>query len=261
MGKGGVLHRLLASIKIFGGPAYESFESVGLVTNEQKLCLLLQSYRDHRNTERKALIKNGKYFDIHNPDTASQVLKEIYLSVATREALAYKALLQSEMKTGKDKESVLMFGLTNDLEVAAGCLYGLKRGSKDFGLFYKQLVLPSSLLVCPKLKMLTHGEFLGIRLVQDEVKGVGFDIWNPSARVFNSIWKVHSIQCDQEQWVDACPMKREYIRNKYLRMQGVFVPFSKPNKNVSDRCHWAGKPVTPKDFNPKSYKRKPKKNK
>ena len=259
MSKGGVLHRLLASIQLFGGPAYESFESIGLLTTEQKLCLLLQSYRDHRDTERRVLIKNNKYFNIFIPEIASQVLKEIFLSVATREALNYKALLQSEMKTGADKESVIMFGLTSDLEVAAGCLYGLKQGCPDFCLFYKRLALPNSLLVCHKFKMLTHGEFMGVRLIMDDIKGVKVAQWNPSAKVFYSIWKVHNIQCDQNQWIDACPLKREYIQNKYLRMQGVFVPFSKPNNNVSDKRHWKGKLVVPKGFNPKSYKKKPKK--
>ena len=241
MSKGGVLYRLLASIGIFKGPVYETFESIGLVTNEQKLCLLLQSYRDKRNADRRELIRNGKYFNIFEPEIASQVLKDLYTSAATREALNYKTLLQAEMKAGVNKESALQFGLTGDLEEAAGCLYGVKQGSSDFCLYHKQLKLPTSLLVCAKLKMLVHGEFMGIKLIMDEVKGKKIADWNPNAKVFNGIWKVHKDEWGQEHWIDACPMKREFIEHKYLRMEGVFVPYSKPRVNVKDKRHWEGK--------------------
>ena len=242
MAKSGVLNRILSSFTVFEHTfRYTSLESIGLITNEQKLCLILQSYRDKRNQDRKEIIRSGKYYNIFNPEEAAKSIKEIYIAAITREALSYKASLANEMKNGATKEVALQFGLTSDLEKAAGCLYGVKQGSADFCLFYKQLMLPTSLYVCQKLKMMTHGHFMGIKLIMDDIKGKPFVSWCPNTKVINKIWKVHENDTDKSQWIDAIPSKHEYFEHKYMRKDGIFVPYSKPRANVVDKRHWEGK--------------------
>jgi von Willebrand factor type A domain len=250
--KGGIIYKCIKLMELFGGVQYTSLESLGLITNEQKLALILQSYRDHKNSDRRDVINSGKYFNIFNPDEALVSVQEIYSGVITREALNYKSQLLADISSKHTSEKVLQFGASLDLDEAAGCLYGIKQGDTEFSKFYKQLYQPTSNLVAQKLKMLTHGEYLGIKLVMDSIKNnPNFVTWVPNKKVFNKIWVTHGSKASKEEWIDACPQKTERIEHKYLRQEGVFVPYSKPRNNVKDKRHWEGKV---KSVSPANYK-------
>jgi hypothetical protein len=79
----------------------------------------------------------------------------------------------------------------------------------------------------------------------DDVKGKPFISWSPNNKVFNKIWKVHQEFYEKDLWIEACPGKKDFIEHKYLRIAGVFVPYSKPRSNVKDKRHWEGKPSKP----------------
>ena len=241
MQKGGIIYRCLKLMEMFGIPMYTSLDSLGLITNEQKLALILQSYRDHRNAERREIINSGKYYNIFDPEEALKAVQEIYSAVITREALNYKTQLLNDLTSSKKDDQSLKFATTFNLEEAAGCLYGVKQGSPEFSRFFSYLAKNTANLPCQKLKMMTHGEFLGIKLVMDDVKKSEFIRWNPKMKKFNQIWNVHMEKASKEEWMDAYPQKAETIQHKYLRKEGVFVPYSMPRANVKDPRHWVGK--------------------
>ena len=246
MEKGGILHKCLKLMELFGGAEYKTLESLGLVTNEQKLALILNSYRDHKNSDRREIINSGRYCNIFNPDEALKSIQDIYSAAATREALTYRTQLVAEMSTSQVKEQAIQFSTTFDLDEAAGCIYGIKQGTLEFSQFYKQLSTPSANLVCLKLKMLTCGEYLGIKLIMDNLKNSDFVRWVPNQKVFNKIWNVHADKYSKDEWIEACPQKAEKIEHKFLRKAGVFVPYTKPRSNVKDNRHWEGKIKPPK---------------
>lgn len=240
MRKGGIMYRCFKVMSL-AGANYENLESLGLVTNEQKLALILQSYRDHKNADRRDSLNAGKFYNIFSAEEALKAVQEIYSTVVTREALNYRSQLTLELAKSQTKETALQFATTLDLEEAAGCLYGVFQGAGLFGAFCQQLMNPTANLACQKLKMLTCGEFMGIKLVMDKVKNAELIRWNPNKKVFNRIWKTHFDKASKEEWIDACPQKTQTLEHKYLRLSGVFVAYSKPRKNVKDKRHWEGK--------------------
>ena len=257
MKKGGSLYRCMKLMQLKSGIEYNTLESIGLITNEQKLALILTSYRDHRNAERKEVINSGKFLNIFNPLEALNIVQEIYTGVVIREMLNYKSQLLAEMSKGQSEEKALQFATTLDLDEAAGLLYGIKQGSTDFHKFSYQLMKPSTNLPCQKLKMLTHGEYLGIKLVMDTIKNIDIVKWNPTKKYFNKLWTIYADKTQKEEWIDACPDKAQKIENRYLRNAGVFIPYSKPRSNVKDERHWEGK--IKKVKKPKNAKKKNKK--
>lgn len=239
--KGGIIYKCMKLMEMYGGAQYTTLESIGLITNEQKLALLLQSYKEHRNSERKEALNSGKFCNVFDPDQALKCVQEIYSATVVREAQMYRAKLVEDVSSKQSEQRSLQFATTLDLDEAAGCLYGVKQGSSDFTKFYKQLMKTTTNLACQKLKMLTYGEYLGIKLIVDNIKNSEFVRWNPNKKVFNKIWTTHIETVSKEEWIDACPQKAESIEHKYLRKEGVFVPYSKPRSNVKDKRHWEGK--------------------
>mmetsp|Transcript_32502 Transcript_32502/g.32230 ORF Transcript_32502/g.32230 Transcript_32502/m.32230 type:complete len:893 (+) Transcript_32502:457-3135(+) len=241
MNKGGMLYRTLKPMGLFNIPPYTTLDSAGLTTNEQKLALIFQSLRDKKNSDRKDAFSNGTYIDIFNPDQALAFIQKVYTQTVIREAQAYRNQIITEMNSKQYEQRSIEFACTTNLEEAAGCLYGVKQGSSEFKQFYRQLMLPHAQFAAHKLKMLTHGEYQGVKLVLDTLKSNKLVTWIPKDKVFHKIWFPNVNKTLKEDWIAAIPSKAEHIEHKYLRMNGVFVAYTKPRSNVKDPKHWAGK--------------------
>lgn len=165
MKKGGILYKILHLMSQFGFPAYTSLESLGLVTNEQKLALIFQSIRDKKEVDRKSAIIRKEYVNIFDPEASLVYIQKLYSQVVRREITNNRNLskIHGNLKDSQDK--ALAFACTLSLEEAAGLLIGLISGSNEFPLFYKELIKPYSTLPAQKMAMITSGHFRGVKLI------------------------------------------------------------------------------------------------
>lgn len=241
MNKGGMLYRTLKPMGLFGISPVITLESVGLLTNEQKLAFIFQSIRDRRNSDRKDAFISETYVNVFDPTQALKFVQKVYTQSVLREAQSYKNQVLTQIQSKQYEQRAVQFACTSNLEEAAGCLYGVKHGASEFKQFYMQLMLPHAQLAAQKLGMMTHGEFQGVKLIMDESKNTGLVTWNPKNKVFNKIWLPNVNKTLKEDWLQAVPLRAEHIEHKYLRLAGVFVPYTKPRSNVKDPKHWLGK--------------------
>lgn len=165
MKKGGILYKILHLMSQFGFPAYTSLESLGLVTNQQKLALIFQSIRDKKEVDRKSAIIRKEYVNIFDPEASLVYIQKLYSQVVRREITNNRNLskIHGNLKDSQDK--ALAFACTLSLEEAAGLLIGLISGSNEFPLFYKELIKPYSTLPAQKMAMITSGHFRGVKLI------------------------------------------------------------------------------------------------
>ena len=241
MQEGGMLRPLLALMNLFEAKEYSSLEDFGIKTNEQKLALVIQSMRDKVNKDRKEAIESKSLVDVFNHEECTQFIKETITTTIKREALAIRARILSERQGELFNERAFRFTYTSDLEEAAGCLMGVKQGDSNFCLFYKGLMSPDAANVIEKAKMLNRGEYKGIKLVCDKIKWGERVVWTPKQKTIHKIWSAHMDKAPKEAWIEAFPDKTSYFEHKYLRLEGNFVPYSKPRINVKDSRHWEGK--------------------
>ena len=131
-----------------------------------------------------------------------------------------------------------IFAKTCDLEEAARCVSGIFQGGVQFPIFYKTLISPDVPFIFEKIKMLTLGHHLGVKLVVDKITGPSeFVSWKPNKKTLNRIWSTHKDLVPKELWQELFPYKFDHFEHAYLRSEGVFVPFSKPRKNLGDPRH------------------------
>ena len=112
------------------------------------------------------------------------------------------------------------FKNTDDPEEAAGCLLGTLQGSTTFATFYKVLMDPTTPIPVFKLKLLNRGHLNEVKIILDNMQNGKPCTWVPNNKKFHKIWTAHASSVNEEEWIDAVPEKAEYIRRKYLRLQG-----------------------------------------
>ena len=226
----GKLHYLKSLFALLG-VEFDSLEALGLQENEQKLCFLIQCF----GLSSDNLAASETYFDPFVPEAALSFVQKAYTEAVNREILSYKSNLLSKISSQEFEQKALKFSITEDLDEAAGCLYGLRLGYRHFPVFYKALQTNVP-FVLEKVKMLTHGKYKGIDLVL--YSNSGSRRWVPKNKNVHKIWQANPGHT-QDQWAEAFEGKEEYFEHKYKRLNGEFVPYSKPRKNVNDKRHWS----------------------
>ncbi|CAG9329104.1 unnamed protein product [Blepharisma stoltei] len=240
MKPGGMLYKILHMMGQFGFPIHSSLESLGIVTNEQKLALVFQSIRDKREIDRKNSIARGEFVNIFDPDASLKFIQNLYTQAVRKEATAHKKVAHNiETDSNNTYLKAEWFARTLNLNEAAGLLLGTLSGGNDFPIYFKALMEPYTELPAQKAAMLTSGQYKTVKLiVTTDEKNKGFITWNPSNANLHKIWYINRNKSTKEEWFEAFPERAEHLEHKYLRLEGVFVPYSNPRKNVRDRRHW-----------------------
>ena len=222
----------------------KTLEDLGLIELEQKLSFLLQALGNKK--DRKESVDSGLFTTSYSLDESIQFIQNLYTNSVNKEVLAFRSKLLAELSADEGSKKAAIFSMTSDLEEAAGCVYGLTQGGASFPLFSKLLQSPGVPEIIAKIKMLTFGSYNGVKLIFDTVPGPsGFVMWKANKKRVNKIWSANKDTVPKEAWQEAFPDKFEYFEHLYLRSEGVFVPYTKPRKNVVDPRHWAGKNKKP----------------
>ncbi|OMJ92904.1 hypothetical protein SteCoe_4240 [Stentor coeruleus] len=207
---------------------------------EQKLSFLLQSLGNKK--DRKEIYEEHLYSNSYSYEDSLIFVQTIYGKSIAKKVMAYKSKHLSGFSVSEGKKKAEIFASTNDIEEAAGCVYGLKQGDKAFPYFFKSIEVPNIPLVYEKLKMLTLGHYQGIKLIFDNMAGSKeFILWRLSNKKAYTMWIIYKDFITKEQWQEAFPLKINYFEHLYIRQNGDFVPYSHPRKNVQDPRHWEGK--------------------
>lgn len=220
------------------GLTVNTLDEIDLIENEQKLAFLLQviSYRSLQ--ARKEAIESNNYVDPFNKDESISFIQKTYKSALNREVLAYKSQLLAQLEGAEAQQRATNFALVADLNEAAGLILGLRQGDGSFPLFAKSLAAAHVPHVLEKLKMLTRGQYRGVKLIQDKIKtNPEFITWKPKNKFTSKIWVAHQHDTTKEDWFEAFPDQIQHFANKYLRAPGVFIPYTKPRSNVRDKRH------------------------
>lgn len=235
----GPLHNISHIFKDLQFPV-KTLEDLSLTQNDQKLAFLIQSLGYKKDPYN--LAKFNLYTTSFSQEDSINFIKKIYAKSVAKELLLYKSKLVGELEANKGRKNAMVFGSTEDLEEAAGCVYGLKQGSNIFPYFFKAIEENNVPMFYEKLKMLTLGHYKGIKLIFDNSQGPSeFVKWKLGNKKAHKYWEMHKNTIGKDQWIEAFPLKAEYFEHLYSRQAGEFVAYSKPGKNVKDPRHLEGK--------------------
>mmetsp|Transcript_4486 Transcript_4486/g.4342 ORF Transcript_4486/g.4342 Transcript_4486/m.4342 type:complete len:503 (+) Transcript_4486:1059-2567(+) len=201
MNPGGMLYKILHMMGQFGFPIHNSLESLGIVTNEQKLALVFQSIRDKREIDRKNSILRGEFVNIFDPDASLKFVQNLYTQAVRKEiTVQKKAANQIEKDVNNPYYKAEMFVRTLNLDEAAGLLLGTLSGTEDFKAYYTVLMQTNAELPAQKAAMLTSGQYKGVRLiVTKNMENKSFITWNPSDANLHKIWYLNRNKNTQQE--------------------------------------------------------------
>jgi len=228
---------------LFGGTKYSNVTEIGLDTPIKQLAFAIQTMLQKVNADRREAIEKGKYINPFDQDAAEAYIKKLYTDAVTLERENKKSRILAEREKSTGSVDAQNFGITKDIYEAAGTLYGVLRGSKIFHDFHKALRIANCPLVLEKAKMMTSGQYLGVKLLMDDMKKPGSDIvngyvlWKPSKSHAYKIWYLNRNQGTLEQWKEVFPYLTEYLDHQEKRLKGEFVPYTRPRSNVKDPRH------------------------
>lgn len=138
----------------------KNLENLGLIENEQKLAFMILSLKMNGN--------NIKYLDIYNAQHAIEFVQTTYTEIINKELQGNNSKIMRKIKFNTMERRANIFVNTHSLEVAAGILLGSFIGNPTFSLFTKVLKNPGIPGIIEKVKMLTHGNYQGIKLLMDK---------------------------------------------------------------------------------------------
>ena len=234
-------------LEFFGITAYKEVNEMGLDTPMKQLTFAIQNLTQKVNSVRREAIQKGIYVNPFDQAIAQQFINKLYLDTVVLERNNQKSSYIAEREKGAGSINASKFASSKDVFEAAGLLHGKLRGSAIFHAFHSSLRVPGCPLVIEKVKMLTSGQYLGVRLIMDKMKNEsqdlvnGFVSWKPIQKHAYKIWKPNREQGTLEQWKEAFPTLVEYLDDQEKRIKGEFVPYKKPKSNVNDPRHRSGK--------------------
>ena len=235
----GCIHQLLSLSPWFGISQWKSLEEAGFKSNEQMLSLLIQSILHSKNKDRREAIAQNKYISAVEESASITFIQSTYSECINHERLTAQSDIKRSLMSEAGELNSVFFATTKDPLEAAITLKGTAQGSKQFSLYVAALKKGHVPCVIDKVRMLTHGEYKGMKLITDKIKGGGFVAWRPKRKVVYQIWSAHSAGGTLEEWGDAFPGYLEYFQRQQRRMGGEFVAYSRPKANCADkRHHW-----------------------
>ncbi|KAF0980993.1 hypothetical protein FDP41_012781 [Naegleria fowleri] len=157
---------------------------------EGTLCLLIQTIRHGKNSERREAIEKQDYVSPFSTLECKEKIKTWILSTvkSVREALISQYYL--ELQQGSASKLGLLFYETEDIYEAAGIALAQYRGRIEFAKFIQALQKPNCPLVKEKLKLLMDGHFRGISLFKDVNMAI-HPQWTPSPKNKAKIWRAN----------------------------------------------------------------------
>mmetsp|Transcript_7084 Transcript_7084/g.10451 ORF Transcript_7084/g.10451 Transcript_7084/m.10451 type:complete len:1002 (-) Transcript_7084:1135-4140(-) len=209
----------------------KSLQELGLVSNEQKIAFLVKAYVTQQFKVQDEFTEKAKRVDPFDEESSLEFVRYAITHTVNSEMKAFKSNL---LKATTEAERLAQqFAVTEDLEDAAGCVLGIGVGDPGFPYFKNTLLQPNIPHIVQKVQMLTSGKFQGVSLIKDKNPGH----WVPGAKIVSKIWQIHLQKGTKEEWQAAFPHKQQYFEHQYARMNGEFVPYTKPKKNVKDPRH------------------------
>ncbi|KAG2382424.1 hypothetical protein C9374_005626 [Naegleria lovaniensis] len=161
------------------------------LSDEGKLCLLIQTIQHGKNSERREAIEKLDYVSPFSQHECKEKIKSWILSTvkSMRESLISQYYL--ELQQGSASKLGVLFHQTEDMYEAAGIVLGQYRGRMEFAKFIQALEKPNCPLVKEKLKLLLmNGEFQGITLFRDADVSINAQ-WKPGKRTKAKIWRAN----------------------------------------------------------------------
>lgn len=233
-------------LPLFGAAVYANVSEIGIDTPIKQLMFVIQTVTQKVNADRREAIQKGLYVSPFDQAAAEAYLTKLYTDTVVLERENRKSKILAEREKNSGSANAQKFAITKDVYEAAGIFYGIFRGSNIFHEFHKSLRIPNCPLVLEKVKMMTSGQYLGVKLLMDDMKKPNSDIvngyvlWKPTKQHAYKIWHPNRSQGTLEQWKEAFPYLTEYLDHQDKRLQGIFVPYTKPRSNVNDPRHHGG---------------------
>jgi len=238
----------VALLNLFDVKPYGNIEEMGLDTAAKKLAFCIQSSIQKANADRRDAIAKGLYISPFDHAASENFIKKLYAEQAILERNNQKSKVLAEIEKNAGFEDAAKFAQTKDIYDAAGILHGTLRGSAMFHHFHQALRSPGIPLIVEKCKMLTSGQYLGVKLIMDDMKSPqdvvnGFVVWRPKKKHCFKIWEPNRAQAPLEEWQKAFPTLVEYLKDQDDRKNGIFVPYRHPRANVKDPRHRVNSPM------------------
>ena len=238
-------------LPLFGVEEYKQLKDMGINTPVKELAFIVQTATQNTNTLRRSAIKKGEYVSPFDEAASEAFILKLYKDVIVFERNSQKSKLLSKISDNINLRDTKKFAETDDLIEAARLLYGVQRGNNDFSDYFKVLMKPNCRLVLGKAKMLASGQFLGTRLIMDNMtsdkeKKDGFITWKPGKQNAYRIWSLYREQGTLDEWKEVFPHLQEYLEGQEKRRQGIFVPYRRPKPNVRDVRHYPNDKKKPK---------------
>ncbi len=237
------LAQTVGLLPVYGVKPYETIVDMGLNTPAKQLAFVVQTATQKVNADRREAIQKGLFVNSFDEGQACGLIKRLYNETVVLERNNQKSKILAEIQASSAFASAPLFASTKDIYDAAGLLHGVLRGTPLFSSLHKALRAPGCPLVIEKAKMLTSGQFMGVKLIMDGMKSEkelknGFVTWMAKKKYAYKIWFPNKTQGTLEQWKEAFPHLKEYLEGQDKRAKGEFVPYHKPKKNVVDPRHW-----------------------
>lgn len=248
---------------LFGIKPYNTIQEMGIDTPAKQQAFAIQTMTQKVNADRREAIQKGLFVNSFDEAAAVEFVRKKYVETVTMERNNQKSKIIADRQKTSASASAPQFAATKDLYEAAGLLHGILRGTMNFHEMHKALRTPHCPEVIQKIKMLSTGQFMGIKLIMDEMKNPkelsnGFVTWKATKKHAYKIWKENKGDYPLAQWIEAFPHLAEYLDGQEKRSQGVFVAYRHPRANCVDPRHRANskKPLAAKVSKPHKKKKK-----
>ena len=237
-----IVYETVRLISLFEMKPYEKICDMGITKTTMQLAFLIQTVTERSNAIRRNSIAHGNFVNCFDEESSLNYIKKLYNDTITLEINMQKKKIDASLLNDKSLSNITKFALSKSPETAANFLKGICRGENDFKRFARSLEIKNCPCVIEKLKMLTRGNYNGIKLIMDNMKSKkelegDFVTWKPNKHSIYRIWVLNSDVVPIETWVETLPNLKEYLEAQNNRSKGIFVPFRNPKPNVCDRRH------------------------
>ncbi|KAJ5068179.1 hypothetical protein M0811_12515 [Anaeramoeba ignava] len=181
--------------------------NLGIKTTQQKVTLLIQCLKHGKNSDRREAISNQAIVDPFSEKESMDFIKKTFVDLVQKKRRSLENEYLQSLQRQKLGFQAGNWGATHNIYEAAGILLGAYQGS-NFDYYIRQLQDEKCPLFVEKFKMLTTGQFRGIKLIADKIKSLDKDdfvIWSPSKINFHRILKMNKDLLSADEWKELCP--------------------------------------------------------
>mmetsp|Transcript_19409 Transcript_19409/g.16627 ORF Transcript_19409/g.16627 Transcript_19409/m.16627 type:complete len:238 (+) Transcript_19409:2595-3308(+) len=175
----------------------KKFNTWEIKSDTQFFAIYIQNKLQNKNAARREAISKRNYKDPWNED--QEFIQFWYGKLIEEEKARRLTQFTTEQKKQESSGDASAFAYGKTLEEAGGALLGAMVGVNVMAFFRALIKKPIDDLFKEKLKMLTTGHLMGVKLFQDAEE------WHPKRRHANKMYKAHTKALTPEEWVEIFP--------------------------------------------------------